>query len=180
MVGRLLSPWVNAANPTNIPPIHPLSHSPTPPILRLVLLLTLCGSLLGCSVFNPGPPAAVVQQAVAQKLWQTQSLLRAQLSGQALVESTFEVGKVKVNAHHPVSLGQVSAVEVEGTYTLKGGDLSRAQRRQLRPFDIYLQRGPEKDQWRLLEPTSTTAGWTAIPLTPAQAAPRGRRDNIAE
>jgi hypothetical protein len=109
----------------------------------------------------------VVEQAVAQKLVQAQSLLRTQLTGEELETSGVEIGKVKVSSSQNVTLGDISAVEVEGIYTLKGGDLSRSQRQQTRPFDIYLQRGAEKDQWRLLEPQQAgkQPQWKSIPLS---------------
>jgi hypothetical protein len=146
-----------AKNFRSLPPL------PFPPLP--VVLLCLC--LTGCGLFNPGPPGAVVEQAVAQKLAQTQSLLRSQLSGEDLAAATFEVGQVTVSSRHPVTLDHRSAVEVEGTYTLKGNTLNRSQRQQVRPFDIYLQRGADRDQWFLLEPNpgETPPQWQAISLT---------------
>ena len=110
----------------------------------------------------------VVEKALAQKLVQTQGLLRSQLAGEDISTNPFSVGRVRVSSKRNVSLDWQSAIEVEGTYTLKGRDLSRSQQQQLRPFDIYLQRGSEEDQWLLLEPRSTGRAaqreWQAIPL----------------
>lgn len=147
---------------TSAPHSSPKS-SPSP-----LLLALLCLILTGCGFFNPGPPSAVVEKAVAQKLVQTQELLRSQLSNPTDA-SSFEIGRVKVDAKHNVTLDDRSVVEVEGTYTLKGGDLSRAQRRQQRPFEVLLQRGSEEEQWLLLEPNASGAsnrqGWIAVPLS---------------
>jgi hypothetical protein len=97
----------------------------------------------------------VIEQAVAQKLMATQALLRTQLPGNSEATNSFEIGKVTVTSSHRVSLNNQAAVEVEGTYTLKGGSLNRAQRQQARPFELYLQQGEDKEQWLLLEPKAT-------------------------
>jgi hypothetical protein len=137
--------------PSARPPIYPPSSSRFS-VLSLLLMLALSLSLGGCGLLNGGPANTVVEQAVAQKLMATQALLRTQLPGDVEATNTFEVGRVKVTATRRVSLDDQAAVEVEGTYTLKGGNLTRAQRQQLRPFDLYLQRGETQDQWLLLEP----------------------------
>jgi hypothetical protein len=175
---RTLTSWLSGfpsnSHPSNLSfgklllrlqPIHPSTHPPARPTLQeaaiasathppahLLLLLFLCFSLTGCSFFNSGPSTAAVEQAIAQKLVQTQGVLRSQLSTEESSSKPFQVGKVSVSRQHKVMVGQQAAVEVEGTYTLKGGTLSRSQRQQQRPFDLYLQRGAETDQWLLLEP----------------------------
>ncbi len=138
---------------TRLLPIHPSTHprsflSPIP----LLLIILLCLSLTGCGFFHPGPPKAVVEKAVAQKLVQTQELLRSQLASGGDAPKPLAVGQVKVSSKGSVTVGGQSAIEVQGTYTLKGGDLSRAQRQQSRPFDLYMQPGSDEDPWRLLEP----------------------------
>jgi len=167
-----LSPWPRtlpffstALSPNTYPSTPPPLHPPT----HLLLLLFLCFSLTGCSVFNAGPPTAVVERAIAQKLEQTQGVLRSQLSTEESSSNPFQVGKVSVSRQHQVLVGSQAAVEVEGTYTLKGGTLSRRQRQQQRPFDLYLKKGGKTDQWLLLEPGVGTkvgeSSWQAIPVS---------------
>ncbi|NJL49058.1 MAG: hypothetical protein HC929_18345, partial [Leptolyngbyaceae cyanobacterium SM2_5_2] len=67
---------------------------------RLILGLLLGLSLLGCGVTNPQPPKAVVEQAIAAKIAQTQSLLSRQLALPADTPSPAQVSQVKITAHH--------------------------------------------------------------------------------
>jgi len=150
-----------ASLPKTFPPRLPNPHLPIPPSphaasrLPLLLVLTLCVLLSSCSWINPGPAKTVVEQAIAQKLMATQTLLRTQLPGESEATNPFAIGRVTVTSTRQISLDNQAAVEVEGTYTLKGGNLSRAQRQQVSPFNLYLQQGEDKEQWWLLEPKAT-------------------------
>jgi hypothetical protein len=121
---------------------------------RLILGLLLCLSLWGCGVVNPQPPKAAVESAIAQKVAQTQSLLSRQLALREESSSPAQVGRVKVTGHHWTTIANQPAVEVEGTYQLQGGGLTRAQQRQERDFSLYLKRGDTKDEWILVEPAT--------------------------
>jgi hypothetical protein len=118
---------------------------------RFAVLLTLCSSLLGCGLFNPWPPKAIVQQAIAQKLDQTHLLLSTKISGIEDPADSFRIGRVNVQSRRSVSLNGQSAVAVTGTYTIKGGDLVWSQRRRPRPFEILIRQGDTKDQWQLVD-----------------------------
>lgn len=134
--------------------------------IRWVLMGMLCLSLLGCGLINPKPPRAVVEGAIAQKLAQTQTVLYRQFSSAPTDRA--EVGRIRIADHHWSEIAGQPTVEVAGTYHLKGGNLTSAQRSQTRDFDIYLQRGATKDQWLLLEPVSAQSEvalqWQATPL----------------
>ncbi|MBD1917524.1 MULTISPECIES: hypothetical protein [Cyanophyceae] len=138
--------------------------------IRWVLIGVLCLSLLGCGLINPRPPRAVVEGAIAQKLSQTQAVLYRQFAAAATDRT--QVSRIRITDHHWTELAGQPAVEVAGTYHLKGGSLTNAQRSQTREFDVYLQRGATKDQWLLLEPVSIKNGekpkWQAIPLLTAR------------
>lgn len=137
--------------------------------IRWVLIGVLCLSLLGCGLINPRPPRAVVEGAIAQKLAQTQAVLYRQFA--AAPTDRTQVGRIRVTDHHWTELAGQPTVEVVGTYHLKGGSLTNAQRNQTREFDVYLQRGATKDQWLLLEPINVQSKdapkWQAIPLLTA-------------
>ncbi|HSM81469.1 MAG TPA: hypothetical protein VLS96_07275 [Nodosilinea sp.] len=128
----------------------------------------LCLSLVGCGMINPRPPQAVVEAAIAQKLSQTQLVLYRQLDASTPPTDLAQVNRIRVANHHWTTIANQPAVEIAGTYHLKGGGLSAAQRRQTREFDLYLQRGAEKGQWLLLEPDQalpgTTPQWRTTPL----------------
>lgn len=142
-----------------------------PNLGRIVAIAVLCLSLWGCGLVNPPPPKAVVEMAIAQKLTQTQAMLYRQLDASIDPADRAQVGRIRITDHHRTSLGQQPAVEVAGTYHLKGGLLTGAQRRQTRPFDLYL-RDDGNDQWRLLEPVLEPSGevlrWQSTPLIEAE------------
>ncbi len=148
--------------------------------LRWLVMGMLCLSLLGCGVINPTPPRAVVESAIAQRLAQAQAVFdRQPITSSSEPRSTgltadlptpAQVGGVHIDHHDRVDVGGQWALEVTGTYRLRAGGLTNAQRRQARPFDIYLQRD-RQDRWYLLTPeieaASTSAQWRTIPLLPA-------------
>ncbi|MBD2108069.1 hypothetical protein [Nodosilinea sp. FACHB-13] len=137
--------------------------------IRWVLISVLCLSLLGCGLVNPKPPRAVVEGAIAQKLSQTQTVLYRQFSSAPTDRA--EVGRIRITDHHWSEIAGQPTVEVAGTYHLRGGNLTSAQRSQTRDFEVYLQRGATKDQWLLLEPvpnqTSDALQWQTTPVLTA-------------
>ncbi|MGB3309040.1 MAG: hypothetical protein WBG32_21145 [Nodosilinea sp.] len=142
---------------------------------RMVAIAVVCLSLWGCGLVNPRPPRAVVEMAIAQKLSQTQAVLYRQLESSVDPADLAQAGRIRIADHHWTTLASQPAVEVAGTYHLKGGQLTAAQRRQTRAFDLYLQRD-SKDQWLLLEPVLARSGevlqWQSTPLfKPVAASP---------
>ncbi|PSN13357.1 hypothetical protein C7293_16235 [filamentous cyanobacterium CCT1] len=141
---------------------------------RIVAIALLCLSLWSCGLVNPRPPRAVVEMAIAQKLSQTQAVLYRQLESSVDPADLAQVGRIRISDHHWTTLANQPAVEVAGTYHLKGGQLTAAQRRQTRDFDLYLRRGDSKDQWLLLEPVLGRSGevlrWQSTPLVKPEAA----------
>ena len=136
--------------------------------LRGVVLLVLCLSLWGCGLVNPRPPRAVIEGAIAQTLTQTQTILYRELAPAAGAAGLAQVSGIRIRDHHWTSLDNQPVVEVVGTYHLKGGGLASPQRRQVRAFDIYLQRGSTQADWRLLAPSiddvSASPQWIALPI----------------
>ncbi|MGF1517563.1 MAG: hypothetical protein ACFCVB_07140 [Nodosilinea sp.] len=133
---------------------------------RWVVIGLLCLVLMGCGVINPRPPRAVVEGAIAQKLSQTQAMLYRQLKADPA--DLAQVGRIRIANHHWTEIAGQPAVEVAGTYHLKGGGLTSAQRRQTRDFDLYLQRGTTPDHWLLLKSAPAQPGeplrWLATPI----------------
>ncbi len=144
---------------------------------RWVVIGLLCLALMGCGVINPQPPRAVVEGAIAQKLSQTQALLYRQFERQLKVDPAdlAQVGRIRIADHHWTEIAGQPAVEVAGTYHLKGGGLTSAQRRQTRDFDLYLRRGTTPDQWLLLEAApaqpETSLRWRATPINLSLSSP---------
>jgi len=122
--------------------------------IKCLVIIGLCLFLWGCGLANPKPPRAAVEVAIAEKIAQTQALLHSQQPTSDTSADPFRVGSVKISHHQWTTLADQPVVEVEGTYRLTGGRLSRAQQRQARAFDLYLQRG------------ATDADWTLVDLNP--------------
>jgi hypothetical protein len=135
--------------------------------MRIIVIVGLCLSLWSCGLVNPRPPRAVIESAIAQKLSQTQAVLYRQLSPAAPDELT-QLSRIRITDHHWTTVAGEPTVDVVGTYRLKGGGLSGAQRRQTRNFEVYLQRGENEGQWRLVEPAIARVGepvqWQSTPL----------------
>ena len=159
--------------------------------VRWVVIGVLCLSLLGCGLINPRPPRAVVEGAIAQKLSQTQALLYRQFGQQAGRQfradpaDLAQVGRIRIADHHWTEIAGQPAVEVAGTYHLKGGGLTNAQRRQTRDFNLYLRRGATPDQWLLLEAAPAQPGeslrWLATPIITSQETQvSDGKDSVAE
>ena len=140
---------------------------------QIVAIAVLCLSLVSCVLMIRRPPRAVVELAIAQKLAQTQAVLYRQFEPSVDPADLSQVGRIRIADHHWTTLANQPAVEVAGTYHLKGGQLTAAQRRQTRDFDLYLRRGDSKDQWLLLEPVLARSGevlrWQSTPLNEPEA-----------
>ncbi|WP_017298485.1 hypothetical protein [Nodosilinea nodulosa] len=137
-------------------------------VMQIMAIALMCLSLLGCGLINPRPPRTVVEAAIAQKLSQTQAVLYRQLAPAIPPADLAQVGRIRITDHHWTTLAGQPAVEVTGSYHLKGGQLTSAQRRQTREFDLYLQRGDTKQSWLLLEPSLAKSGeilrWQSTPV----------------
>ncbi|MEO1069702.1 MAG: hypothetical protein AAFW95_11380 [Cyanobacteria bacterium J06638_6] len=138
--------------------------------MQIIVIVGLCLSLWSCGLVNPRPPRAVIESAIAQKLSQTQAVLYRQLTP-GTPDDLAQVGRIRITDHQWTTVAGQPTADVVGTYHLKGGGLSGAQRKQTRAFEVYLQRGDTKGQWRLVEPAIARAGqpvqWQMTPLQPS-------------
>jgi len=121
-------------------------------MLAWVLVMVVVG--LGGCAYGGRPPMGDTTAALAQQLAQTQTLLSPHLPG-IQPAADYTVGNLSVTRRQTVQGGERPIVLVEGTYTLGGRALSRQQRRQTRPFRLYLQRLPE-GEWTLVPPPAPT------------------------
>ncbi|XGB40996.1 MAG: hypothetical protein LVS60_11440 [Nodosilinea sp. LVE1205-7] len=136
------------------------------PILKILLVVILCLGLGSCAGVGSKPPEAAIATAIAQKLERTQSLLARQLSVSQTTLPHLEVHRVIISHYQWTTLdrpttGHPRVVQVQGTYQLKGGGLSRRQQHQNRPFKLYL------------EPPASQEGkdWVGIELATAPSDP---------
>jgi hypothetical protein len=109
----------------------------------LLLLLTACG--------NVGllPTSELVQKAITLQLEQTQQQLSQKLD---LDFQGFEIKRLSINQEQPLTIQNLPAFRVRGTYDLT---VKLPKRQLIQPrqaFEVYLQIQQEGKTWRLLLP----------------------------
>ncbi len=109
----------------------------------LLVLLTACGSI------GLLPNSQLVQKAIALELSQTQQQLNQQLD---LDFQGFEIKHLSITQEQPLTIQNLPAFRVRGTYDL----IVKLPKRQLtqpqQPFEVFLQIQQEGKTWRLLLP----------------------------
>ncbi|WGV26934.1 hypothetical protein [Halotia branconii] len=109
----------------------------------LLVLLTACGSI------GLLPNSQLVQKAIALRLSQTQQQLNQKLD---LDFQGFEIKHLSITQEKPLTIQNLPAFRVRGTYDL----IVKLPKRQLtqpqQPFEVFLQIQQEGKTWRLLLP----------------------------
>ncbi len=108
----------------------------------LVVLLTACG-------LSGGPSHALVAQAIALQLRQTQAELSQQL--RLDMQPTLDIKRVVIAEQKPMTIESLPSFRVRGTYNLTTKLPTRQVTEQENPFEVYLQRQPEGKTWRLAQ-----------------------------
>ncbi|AFY46317.1 hypothetical protein Nos7524_0402 [Nostoc sp. PCC 7524] len=118
-------------------------------MVRFVLTVALLLLLVACGNIGLLPTSELVQKAIALQLEQTQQQLNQQLD---LNFQGFEIKHLKIRQEQPLTVQDLPAFRVRGTYDL----IFQLPKRQLtklqQPFDVYLQIQQEGKTWRLLLP----------------------------
>jgi len=109
----------------------------------LVLLVTACGSI------GLLPTRELVQKAIALELEQTQQKLSQQLD---LDFQGFEIKRLSITQEQPLTIENLPAFRVRGTYDLIVKLPKRSLTQPQKPFDVYLQIQQEGKTWRFLLP----------------------------
>jgi hypothetical protein len=109
----------------------------------LLLLVTACTSLALLPTYD------LVQKGIVLQLEQTQQELQQKVD---LDFQKFDIKGVSITQQQPLTIGNLPAYHVQGTYDLifklPNQEISQLQK----PFDIYLQIQREGKSWRLLLP----------------------------
>ncbi|WP_414563968.1 MULTISPECIES: hypothetical protein [unclassified Anabaena] len=109
----------------------------------LLMLITACGSV------GLLPTTQLVQKAIALQVEQTQQQLQKKLD---LDFQGFEIKRISISQEQPLTIQNLPAFRVLGTYDLIF-KLPKRQLKQLQqPFEVYLQIQQEGKTWRLLRP----------------------------
>jgi len=108
----------------------------------LVILLTACGLPIGA------PSHHLVERAIVLQLRQTQAALNQQL--RLDVQPTdLEIRRVVIADQTPMTIEDLKAFRVRGTYNVTTKLPTRQITEQQNPFDVYLQRQKEGKTWHL-------------------------------
>ncbi|QIR40980.1 hypothetical protein HCG51_32745 [Tolypothrix sp. PCC 7910] len=117
-------------------------------MLRLVLTALLV-LLTACGTIGLLPTNQLVQKAIALQLEQTQQQLSQKLD---LDLQGFDIEKLAISEQKPLTVENLPAFRVRGTYDL----IIKLPKRRLtqlqQPFEVYLQIQREGKTWRLLLP----------------------------
>ncbi len=125
---------------------------------RLIGLVLLVGLLSACQISAPLPGNRVVEQAIALQVSLTQPDLSRQLRLTEAAAGEFAIQRVQIGDRTPLTIQQLPAFRIQGTYNLVFKLPNRQVSQQENPFDIYLQLQKEAKTWRLLRPTPDH-GW---------------------
>lgn len=109
----------------------------------LLVLLTACGTI------GLVPTSELVQKAIAFELEQTQQKLSQQLD---LDFQGFEIKRLSISQEQPLTIENLPAFRVQGTYDLVVKLPKRRLTQPRKPFNLYLQIQQEGKTWRLLLP----------------------------
>ncbi len=108
----------------------------------LVALLTACSFPIGA------PSHHLVERAIVLQLRQTQAALNQQL--RLDVQPTdLEIRRVVIADQMPMTIEDLKAFRVRGTYNVTTKLSTRQITEQQNPFDVYLQRQKEGKTWHL-------------------------------
>ncbi|MFN6538939.1 MAG: hypothetical protein RM021_021650 [Nostoc sp. EkiNYC01] len=118
-------------------------------MVRLVLTVILLVLLTACGSIGLLPTSELVQKAIAFELEQTQQKLSQQLD---LDFQGFEIKRLSITQEQPLTIQNLPAFRVKGTYDLIVKLPKRRLTQPQKPFNIYLQIQQEGKTWRLLLP----------------------------
>ncbi len=145
-------------------------------IARMVVAVLLMGLLAACG--GERPPQAIVKQAIALEINQTQQQLQHQLFRSDAKVPVVRVDRVKVKKQQSQMLpseqaasSRLNGYRLEGTYDLIVETPSQHSTRRQNPFEVYLQYDSESKTWQLAQPLPPDAEgqifWETRSLDPA-------------
>jgi hypothetical protein len=118
-------------------------------MVRLILTTILLVLVTACGSIGLLPTSDLVQKAIALGLEQTQQKLSQQLD---LDFQGFEIKRLSITQEQPLTIENLPAFHVRGTYDLIVKLPKRRLTQPKKPFDVYLQIQQEGKTWRLLLP----------------------------
>ncbi len=123
--------------------------------MQIILVVVLASLITACSANQLTPSHQIVRQAIALQVSQTQQALSQQLR---LALPNLTIDRVKVTRQEPLTIQNLSAYRVQGTYDYTLKLSKRTVTPKDNPFDVYLQRQREGKTWRLAQPQPQESG----------------------
>ncbi|MEA5581334.1 hypothetical protein VB620_08285 [Nodularia harveyana UHCC-0300] len=118
-------------------------------MVRILLTAILLVFLAGCGTVGLLPNTQLVQKAIALQVEQTQAQLNEKLD---LDFQGFDIKDLKIRQELPLTIQNLPAFRVRGTYDLILHLPTRQLKQLEQPFEVYLQIQQEGKSWRLLVP----------------------------
>jgi hypothetical protein len=115
------------------------------------------------------PGSDLVEQAIALELGQVQQEL-SQLLRLDAQPSQIQINQVTIRSEQPLTIQQLQAYRITGTYDYTFKSLTRQVTQRQIPFEVYLQRQQEGKTWRMAR---LTAGETGEAVWVTQQLPYG-------
>jgi hypothetical protein len=128
-------------------------------MVRLVLTAILLVLLTACGSIGLLPTSELVQKAIALELKQTQQQLNQKLD---LDFRSFEIKRLSIKQEQPITIENLPAFRVKGTYDLIAKLPKRDLAQPKKPFEVYLQIQQEGKTWRLLLPEKASKNTQTI------------------
>jgi hypothetical protein len=124
-------------------------------MIRVILAALLMVLLTSCVFGNPNQ--AVVKQAIALEVTQTQENIGQLLYSSSAQLPQFKINRVNITEQKPITIEDLKGYQVQGTYdvTLNFSDRQVTQRKN--PFTVYLQQQADNETWRLAHPQPGSA-----------------------
>jgi hypothetical protein len=124
----------------------------------MILAIFLASLLTACGVNSAFPNTQIVRKAIALQVAQTQQKLSQQLRSD-LGSAKVEVDRVRITNQKPLTIQNLTAYRIEGTYDVALKLPKRKVTQKNNPFEVYLQRQPESKNWRIAQRQKEGAGW---------------------
>lgn len=116
-------------------------------VMQVLLAVVVSVGLTACSMAPPGNQ--LIERAIAMQVAETQQELTQELRLNADQPPEFEIGRVVVTEQQPLTIQDLPAFHLQGTYDLTLKLPKRQVTQQQNRFDLYLQRQKEGKSWRI-------------------------------
>jgi hypothetical protein len=118
--------------------------------IRVIITVVMAVLLSGCNL-GGSPNQALVKQAIAIQVSQTQQALTQQLYSSSSQPPEFEIGRIHITNRQPLTIQDLQSYQVQGTYDLTLKFPNRRVTQRENPFEVYLQRQIEGKTWRVAQ-----------------------------